>query len=156
MQKNYGWKLYTQGRRIRKARQAHGLTMNWKPSTVWTLDYIKCSKILSARSTAEQCTEVHFASFLSGGFTAVAVINPPEKKLVKCTSVQWCTNCWASRTCTRLSEIFEQFNIRFASNFSNIKNTWFEHIQTLNFRIRFASLWTSNILNISNIFGTLS
>ena len=38
---------------------------------------------------------------------------------------------------TRLSKIFEKFDIRFASNFSNIKNTWFEHIQTLNFRIRF-------------------
>ena len=57
---------------------------------------------------------------------------------------------------TRLSKIFEKFDIRFASNFSNIKNTWFEHIQTLNFRIRFASIWTSNISNISNIFGKLS
>jgi len=57
---------------------------------------------------------------------------------------------------TRLSKIFEQFDIRFASNFSNIKNTWFEHIQTLNCRIRFASIWTSNISNISNIFGKLS
>ena len=34
------------------------------------------------------CTEVHFASFLSGGFTTMAVINPPERKLVKRTSVQ--------------------------------------------------------------------
>ena len=34
------------------------------------------------------CTEVHFASFLSGGFTAIAVINPPKSKLAKCTSVQ--------------------------------------------------------------------
>ena len=33
------------------------------------------------------CTEVGFASFLSGGFTTMAVINPPEKKLVKRTSV---------------------------------------------------------------------
>ena len=56
---------------------------------------------------------------------------------------------------SRLSKIFEQFNIRFASNFSNIKNAWFEHIQTLNFRIRFASIWTSNNSNISNIFGKL-
>jgi hypothetical protein len=32
-------------------------------------------------------TEVHFASFFSGGFTTMAVINPPEKKLTKCTSV---------------------------------------------------------------------
>ena len=35
-----------------------------------------------------QCTEVRFASFLSGGFTTMAVMNPPEKKLEKCTSVQ--------------------------------------------------------------------
>ena len=35
-------------------------------------------------------TEVRFASFLSGGFTTMAVINPPESKLAKRTSVQ-CT-----------------------------------------------------------------
>ena len=35
-----------------------------------------------------QCTEVRFASFLSGGFTTMAVINPPERKLAKRTSVQ--------------------------------------------------------------------
>ena len=29
------------------------------------------------------CTEVRFASFLSGGFTTMVVINPPEKKLAK-------------------------------------------------------------------------
>ena len=41
-------------------------------------------------------TEVHFASFLSGGFTtmhsmhsAIAVINPPESKLAKHTSVHY-------------------------------------------------------------------
>ena len=28
-----------------------------------------------------QCTEVRFASFLSGGFTTMAVINQPERKL---------------------------------------------------------------------------
>ena len=32
-------------------------------------------------------TEVRFASFLSFGFTTMAVINPPEKKLAKRTSV---------------------------------------------------------------------
>ena len=36
----------------------------------------------------EQCTEVRFASLLSGGFTTMAVINPPEKKLAKRTSVR--------------------------------------------------------------------
>ena len=33
-------------------------------------------------------TEVRFASFLSGGFTTIAGINPPERKLTKRTSVQ--------------------------------------------------------------------
>ena len=36
-----------------------------------------------------QCTEVRFASFLSGGFTTIAVRNPLERKLAKCTSVPW-------------------------------------------------------------------
>ena len=36
-----------------------------------------------------QCTEVRLASLLSGGFTNMAVINPPERNLAKCTSVQW-------------------------------------------------------------------
>ena len=36
-----------------------------------------------------QCTEMRFASFLSGGFTAMIVINPPERKLAKRISVQW-------------------------------------------------------------------
>ena len=33
-------------------------------------------------------TEVHFASFFSSGFTTMAVINQPENKLAKRTSVQ--------------------------------------------------------------------
>jgi dihydroorotase-like cyclic amidohydrolase len=32
---------------------------------------------------------VRFASFLSGGFTTMAVMNTTEKKLEKRTSVQW-------------------------------------------------------------------
>ena len=36
------------------------------------------------------CTEVRFVSFLSGGFTIMAVINPPERKLAKRISVH-CT-----------------------------------------------------------------
>ena len=34
-------------------------------------------------------TEVHFASFFSVGFTTMTVINPPERKLAKRTSVEW-------------------------------------------------------------------
>ena len=36
-----------------------------------------------------ECTEVRFARFISGEFTTMAVINPPERKLTKCTSVEW-------------------------------------------------------------------
>ena len=39
-------------------------------------------------------TEVRFASFLSGGFTTMTIINQPERKLAKRTSVQ----CGASGT----------------------------------------------------------
>ena len=39
----------------------------------------------------DHCTEVRFAIFLSGGFTTMAVINPPERKLAKRTSVH-CTD----------------------------------------------------------------
>ena len=44
---------------------------------------------LSRSKAAVQCTEVHFASFLSGEFTTMAVMNPLEKKLKKRTSVGW-------------------------------------------------------------------
>ena len=37
----------------------------------------------------KQLTEVRFPSLLSGGFTTMAVINPPERELAKRTSVQW-------------------------------------------------------------------
>ena len=39
------------------------------------------------------CTEVRFVSFLFGGFTTMAVINPPENKLAKRTSVRWVKIC---------------------------------------------------------------
>ena len=38
--------------------------------------------------TVLQCTEVRFASFLSGGFTTMAVINQTERTLAKHTFVQ--------------------------------------------------------------------
>ena len=34
-------------------------------------------------------TEVHFSIFFSGGFITAIVVNPPERKLAKHTSVQW-------------------------------------------------------------------
>ena len=42
---------------------------------------------LEYKCLLHHCTEVCFASFLSGGITTMAVINPLEKKLAKRTSV---------------------------------------------------------------------
>jgi hypothetical protein len=44
-----------------------------------------------------QCTKVRFASLLSGGFTTIAVINQPEKKLAKFSS-QWIYYCHSSKS----------------------------------------------------------
>ena len=38
---------------------------------------------------SHKCTEVRFASFLSGGFITALIVNPPESKLEKRTSVQY-------------------------------------------------------------------
>ena len=35
------------------------------------------------------CTEVQFDNFLSGRFITAIVVNPPERKLTKCTYVHW-------------------------------------------------------------------
>ena len=45
----------------------------------------------TVKSRAVDCTEVCFASFLSGGFITAIVVNPPERKLAKRTSVDWST-----------------------------------------------------------------
>ena len=49
----------------------------------------RCVKLFFAWPITIKCTEVRFASFLSGGFTTMPVINPPERKLAKRTSVHW-------------------------------------------------------------------
>ena len=36
----------------------------------------------------QEITEVRFASFFPGGFTTMAVMNPPERKLANNTSVE--------------------------------------------------------------------
>ena len=42
----------------------------------------------SPKYYAKHCTEVRFASLLSGGFITAIVLNPPESKLAKRTCVQ--------------------------------------------------------------------
>ena len=55
--------------------------LTWAIQKVGRLTYFK--KI-------SQCTEMRLVSFLFGGSTTMAVINPTERKLAKRTSVQWC------------------------------------------------------------------
>ena len=50
-----------------------------------------------------QCTKERFVSFLSGGFTTMAVINPPERKLAKPISVEWFDVCPNSEGSIRIS-----------------------------------------------------
>ena len=49
---------------------------------------MKClGLLLVMNNDAGHCTKVRFSNLLSGGFTAMAVINPLEKKLANRTSV---------------------------------------------------------------------
>ena len=54
-------------------------------------------RVIVLQQYSEHCTEVHFSSFLSGGFTTMAVINPPERKLAKRTSVHCLGKIWRVR-----------------------------------------------------------
>ena len=44
---------------------------------------------LTITSIFGHCTEMRFACFFSGGFITAIVVNPPERKLKKRTSVNW-------------------------------------------------------------------
>ena len=69
-----------------------GTTLLGRP-TSWCLLKSQCSVMTN-------CTEVRFACFLSGGFTNMAVINPPEKKMANaplCSGgegTKICQNWW--------------------------------------------------------------
>ena len=56
----------------------------------WKITFYKKFSALRVLSTPH-CTDVRFASFLSGGFITMAVINPPDWKLANRTSVH-CAN----------------------------------------------------------------
>ena len=47
-----------------------------------------CKKVALHSKAVEQCTEVQFASFYSGGFIIVIEVNPPERRLAKRIFVQ--------------------------------------------------------------------
>ena len=52
------------------------------------LDLRTLLELMENHHSALQCTEVRFASFHSGGFITAIVVNPLERKVAKCTSVQ--------------------------------------------------------------------
>ena len=61
-------------------------------NTLWGISFhavvvFALGKNLLFKSVLGHCTEVRFASLLSGGFSTMAVLNPPERKQSKRTSV---------------------------------------------------------------------
>ena len=71
---------------------------------------------------SHQCKEVRFASFLSGRFTTKAVMNPPENKLEKRTSVQ-CIKLKKMSCISTLSSLFEKFHLA-PSEVIEVKNSF--------------------------------
>merc|ERR1711997_581974 len=55
----------------------------------------ECHPVSMTSLVEHCCTEVRFSCFLSGGFANMAVINPPERKLKKCTSVYCALKVWS-------------------------------------------------------------
>ena len=60
---------------------------DFKPSSFHAVAVFDLGKNLLFKSAQGHCTEVLFASFISGGFITAMVINPPERKPTKRTSV---------------------------------------------------------------------
>ena len=63
------------------------ITLDYLTTIIW--DFFPNLIDFKKKIFLDQWTEVRFASFLSGRFTTMAVINPPESELAKHTSVQW-------------------------------------------------------------------
>ena len=67
-------------------------------------------------NVTSECTEVRFASLLSGGFT-MAVINPPERKLAKRTSVA--VVAWFQKWLLFFGTLKAEVNLQGCRNFSS-------------------------------------
>ena len=61
---------------------------------------------LMSHECVHKCTEVRFASFFSGGFIIAMVVNPPERRLAKCTSVTAETRTASQWPFTCLTQLF--------------------------------------------------
>ena len=72
---------------VKRAPTAIGLKM--KDESYFSIQIPFWVKLFYKVAWADHCTEVRFSSLLSGGFITAIVVNPPESKLAKCTSVQW-------------------------------------------------------------------
>ena len=86
------------------------------------------------------CTEVRFASFLSSGFTTMVVINPPEKKLAKRTSVHWSRGChmlillrnWDYLHMSFTQQRYVKKNKGRHGTFASISPNYFSYLQVVN------------------------
>ena len=77
-----GWLAVTMARISKFCLNIIGISF-----ALWSQDYLSFFRFSGTQScTAQRC----IASFLSGGFTATAVINPPDWELANCIFVHWC------------------------------------------------------------------
>ena len=116
---------------------------------------------------------MRFSSFLFGGFTTMAIINPPERKLEKRTSVQWCgsffswlfkneNNFWDYTTCNKNQAIISEmqklpniFTLTKCRNVKKEKNTIFSCSNLNQTQTKFLKglktvnfSWLSNLLKV--------
>ena len=71
---------------FKKFKQSLNKIRTFSPATTFSITSLPKVRCV-------QCTEVRFSSLLSGGFTTMAVMNLPERKLAKRTSVQCMLFC---------------------------------------------------------------
>jgi hypothetical protein len=68
---------------------AHWSEMSWHLVEIHFFGKFQNAVILVVINTTVHCTEVQFASFQSGKFITVKLVNPPEIKLAKCISYKY-------------------------------------------------------------------
>ena len=97
-----------------------------------------------------QCTEVRFVSFLSGGFTTMAVINLLESKLAKRISLQlW--NCENPGPYNSTTEVTLRIKLKLLYYSHSISLCFLaHHAQALN--LLFWNNWNNKIFEIHNTF----
>ena len=107
----------------RKIKMSRTIVIGWS-TPMYDLIYVPANFIKylyikiwhRSKFKVRQCTEVHFASFFSGGFTTMTVINPLERKLAKRTSVHCFNYDWKGLD----MKIYDFWDLRLVNSFTQM------------------------------------